>query len=177
MPSVTKKAIVASFLQLIGKKPFDKITVRDIVDDCAINRNTFYYYYQDIYAVLEEICQVALDTVPECATLADTICSFFTTMVHFTKKYPRAARGLALSFGVEGMERFFGKELDRFILSCIERDLSHKLPSPEQKRTLTLFLRHAVCGFCITVMRDQKGSDPEATCAELSAVLRIFSEN
>ena len=177
MPSATKKAIVASFLQLIGKKPFDKITVRDIVDDCAINRNTFYYYYQDIYAVLEEICQVAIATVPENAALADTLCSFFSTMVGFTKKYPRAARGLALSFGVEGMERFFGKELDRLILACIERDLAERLTSDGQKHTLSIFLRHAVSGFCITMMRDQKKSDPEATCAELFAVLRILLDD
>ena len=48
MASFTKKAIVESFLQLLGKKPIDKITVRDVVDHCGINRNTFYYYFPEV---------------------------------------------------------------------------------------------------------------------------------
>ncbi len=55
MASFTKKAIVASFLKICAVKSPDKITVRDIVDDCEINRNTFYYYFQDIYALIEEV--------------------------------------------------------------------------------------------------------------------------
>ena len=31
-----------SFIKLLNAKPLDKITVKDIVEDCGINRNTFY---------------------------------------------------------------------------------------------------------------------------------------
>lgn len=55
MARFTKKALAMSFLKLLNKMPLDKITVKDIVNDCGVNRNTFYYYYQDIYAVLEAI--------------------------------------------------------------------------------------------------------------------------
>ena len=177
MPSFTKKAIVASFLQLIGKKPFDKITVRDIVDDCGINRNTFYYYFQDIYAVLEEICQEAINRMPQDMPLADTLCAFFNTMVHFTQKYPRAAKGLALSFGFEGAERYFGEALDRAILACLARDTGVIAFSEHQKKTLTAFLRHAVIGFCVEAMRDQKKTDPVETAASLVTVIRTISAN
>ncbi len=55
MSQLTKRAIEASFIKLLNEKPFDKITVKDIVEDCGINRNTFYYHYQDIYALLTEL--------------------------------------------------------------------------------------------------------------------------
>ncbi len=35
--------------------PIDKITVKKVTDYIGITRNTFYYHYQDIYALLEEI--------------------------------------------------------------------------------------------------------------------------
>ena len=61
MANFTKKALMASFAKLLNEKPFDKITVQDIVDDCQVNRNTFYYHFQDIYmlleCLLEEECQ------------------------------------------------------------------------------------------------------------------------
>ena len=37
--SLTKRAIRASFLKLLNERPLNKITVKDIVEDCGINRN------------------------------------------------------------------------------------------------------------------------------------------
>ncbi|MEG0978846.1 MAG: TetR/AcrR family transcriptional regulator [Oscillospiraceae bacterium] len=55
MPHFTKDALIQSFIKLLNEEPLDKITVKDIVEDCGVNRNTFYYYFSDIYALLEEI--------------------------------------------------------------------------------------------------------------------------
>ncbi|MGH4138810.1 TetR/AcrR family transcriptional regulator C-terminal domain-containing protein [Clostridium sp.] len=35
--------------------PLAKITINDIVRDCGVNRRTFYYHFQDVYALLEWI--------------------------------------------------------------------------------------------------------------------------
>lgn len=55
MANFTQKALMASFAKLLNEKPFDKITVQDIVDDCGVNRNTFYYHFQDIYDLIDWI--------------------------------------------------------------------------------------------------------------------------
>ena len=55
MAKFTQQAIMYSLLKLLQEKPIDKITVKDICELCEINRNTFYYYYSDIYQVLEEL--------------------------------------------------------------------------------------------------------------------------
>ena len=39
----TKDAIAAAFFELLTERSLSKITVKDIVDRCGINRNTFYY--------------------------------------------------------------------------------------------------------------------------------------
>ena len=49
MANLTKKAIAVSVTRLLEKKPLDKITIREITDDCGMTRNTFYYHFQDIY--------------------------------------------------------------------------------------------------------------------------------
>ena len=55
MSKLTKKAIVESFVSLVSRKPLDKVTVKDIVEDCGITRNTFYYYFSDIYDIVDEL--------------------------------------------------------------------------------------------------------------------------
>lgn len=52
---LTKMAIRESFLRLLAQKTFDKITVKSIVEDCGLTRNTFYYYYEDTYDILDDI--------------------------------------------------------------------------------------------------------------------------
>ena len=53
MSQTTKRALAASLEKLLAKKPLDKITVIDIVEDCEVNRQTFYYHFRDIYDLLE----------------------------------------------------------------------------------------------------------------------------
>ena len=55
MSQTTKKALAASLKQLLKEKPLDKITVTDLVEDCEVNRQTFYYHFQDIYDLIEWI--------------------------------------------------------------------------------------------------------------------------
>lgn len=61
LAALTKQAIYASFLKFLHERPLDKITVKDIVDDCGINRKTFYYYFSDIYAMAEEMFREELE--------------------------------------------------------------------------------------------------------------------
>ena len=56
MSNITKKALETSLKKLMLKKPLDKITIRDITDDCGISRMTFYYHFQDIYDLVEWCC-------------------------------------------------------------------------------------------------------------------------
>lgn len=55
MAQFTQRAIMESFMRLVKRKPLDKITVKDIVEDCEITRNTFYYHFQDIYDLTAEV--------------------------------------------------------------------------------------------------------------------------
>jgi len=53
MSLTTKRALAASLKNMLVKKTLDKITVKDIVDDCNLNRQTFYYHFHDTYDLLE----------------------------------------------------------------------------------------------------------------------------
>ena len=56
MSTVTKQALEASLKHMLLKKPFDKITIRDLTEDCGVSRMTFYYHFQDIYDLVEWAC-------------------------------------------------------------------------------------------------------------------------
>ncbi|MFT8363295.1 MAG: TetR/AcrR family transcriptional regulator [Sporolactobacillus sp.] len=49
----TEKEIRHAFIQLLGEKGFEKLTVHDIATSADINQATFYQHYPDKYALLE----------------------------------------------------------------------------------------------------------------------------
>ena len=57
MSNITKRALEDSLKHLLLKKPVNKITINDITEDCGVNRATFYYHFQDIYALIEWSCE------------------------------------------------------------------------------------------------------------------------
>ena len=55
MAIATKKLLADGLKELLEKKTLDKITVKELVATCGVNRQTFYYNFQDIYELLEWI--------------------------------------------------------------------------------------------------------------------------
>ena len=55
MSAAAREAIKASFLKLLEERPLREITVKDIVRDCGVNRNSFYYHFKGIPEMLVEI--------------------------------------------------------------------------------------------------------------------------
>lgn len=61
MTQLTKNALMEAFIRLLGERPLDQITVRDIAGECGVSRNTFYYHFGDVYALLEALLRREMD--------------------------------------------------------------------------------------------------------------------
>lgn len=56
--NMTKNALAASMKKLMKQRPFEKISVSDICNDCGINRKSFYYHFRDKYDLVNWIFYV-----------------------------------------------------------------------------------------------------------------------
>ena len=77
MAPFAKREIKRSFLRLLSEESISQITVKEIVEDCGVNRNSFYYHFQDIPSLLEEIVvEIADDVIknlPQDAPMEDCV--------------------------------------------------------------------------------------------------------
>lgn len=58
--TITKNAIADTMIQLSETKPIDKITIAEIVAGCGINRQTYYYHFEDKYQLIRWIYQTRI---------------------------------------------------------------------------------------------------------------------
>lgn len=106
MSPITKNLLAASLKKLMSKASLDQITVKELTTDCGVNRQTFYYHFQDIFELLGWIYKTeALEAINDYKTYA-------TWQVGFLKifQYVEANRSFCLStyhsLGREHLETF-----------------------------------------------------------------------
>lgn len=58
----TDKAIKQALISLLRTKPFEKITVQDILDETPVTRSTFYKHYHDKYEIAEKMLEDFFDS-------------------------------------------------------------------------------------------------------------------
>ena len=63
MAQFTERAIMDAFVRLLKKMPLNKIKVRDITAACGISRNTFYYHFGSIYALLDAVLRRDMEQI------------------------------------------------------------------------------------------------------------------
>ena len=90
MANFTKAAIKSTFIALLEEKPLNQITVKMIVETCGINRNSFYYHYQDLPALIEEIVQEESMRIMNKYQTIDSIEMALNAAVEFTSNHRRA---------------------------------------------------------------------------------------
>lgn len=55
MNTLTEQAFAKALKEIMQEKSFDKVTVTELVQRLNVNRQTFYYHYNDLYDLLEQI--------------------------------------------------------------------------------------------------------------------------
>ena len=70
MAKTTRNDIKTAFTELLEERPITKITVKDVVERCGVNRNTFYYHFRDMPDLAEAVIEESfLEMLPEELTL------------------------------------------------------------------------------------------------------------
>ena len=90
MPNFTKLAIKDTFLRLLDEKPLSQITVKLIVEECGITRSSFYYHYQDIPSLIEDIVTETADQIIAEYPTVDSIKTALDAVLKFASQNKRA---------------------------------------------------------------------------------------
>lgn len=87
MPVDMKRLIASKFAEMTQFKPIDKITVKDLVEQCGISRQAFYYHFQDILEVMEwsirQVIESALQKSMHAQTAEESIQAFIQVSMEY----------------------------------------------------------------------------------------------
>ena len=147
MAKQTQKFIMSTFMQLLESESLDKITVRDIVEECEINRNTFYYHYSDIYALLDDVFRVETEKfMSEDVDENTTFGEEYERAARFVLKYKKAILHIYDSKKRDVLQNYLETLAFSFISRFVKKEADgYGLPD-EDIDYITGFYTHAIVG-------------------------------
>ncbi len=171
MRSTGKEQIQTSFRRLLFAKSLDKITVRDIVEDCGLTRNTFYYYYEDIYDLFDDYLDMQTQKAwlslpadsPWDKMLLTMICNIFDS--------PQTGRHIMNSKKSDTMRLYLNRLLGAMIDRYVDRNMSGLQVHVADRRMICDSVTHGIYG-----MLEQWVTGPDATAMHynLGRLMRSF---
>ena len=171
MANFTKQAIKAAFLELLDEKPLNKISVRDIVERCGINRNSFYYHFQDIPSLLGEIIVERTNELMAQYPTVDRIEEAFRASIDYAQKNRRAIMHVYNSVSRDTFEA----SVMRLCAYMTEQYLKSAYPDAEisdtDREVLHRFIKCQLFGLCIDWMLG--GMKPD-TGEKMGRILELY---
>ncbi len=152
MPNFTKRAIKASFMKLLNEKPLNKISVRDIVEDCGINRNSFYYHFQDIPALIEEIVTECFDALIQKYPGIPSLKEGFKAAFEFALENKKAMLHIYNSVNRDIFERSLMQFCEYLIQSYLAASFGNAVVSETDQGLIIRFLKCELFGAYIEWM-------------------------
>lgn len=172
----TKKMLSASLKKFMEHKPLSKIYVSEIISDCGVNRKTFYYHFEDIYALLKwTLEQEAVEIVKKFDLLLnpEEALIFVTDYVDTNAHILNCAYD---SMGRDEMKRFFYADFYGVVVSIIEsvEKEQHITIDEHYKSFVANFYTEALAGVLIDYFQHKDKRNREET---IQYTLRILKKS
>lgn len=173
----TKKAIAFSLKELLLEKPLSKITINDITDRCDINRQTFYYHFQDITDLVEWICiqdaDKALGGNKSYATWQEGFLAIFELM----KKDRPFIINIYRSVSIDIINTYLYKLVYPVIYQVVDEKLNNFVVNEDDKVFITNFYKYAFVAIVIEWIKHDMKDDPKIIVNRVSKIVTGTLEN
>lgn len=146
--NITKKELAESLKRLASGRLFEHVTVGDIVKECGVNRQTFYYHFSDKYELLDWIYYNET-FVP---LTADISFGNWDEKLYELLRIMRKNKAFYMNT-IKCSDNFFEEYMLKMLTTLFERaieDLDSKRQlTPEKKRLASKIFAHGLTGVVI----------------------------
>ena len=150
MSAFTERAIVDAFVSLLNEHPLDKITVKNIIDKCGVNRSTFYYYFEDIYDLINKIFEFETGKIvnkhSEYESWADGIKE---AIYHVYKSVSR-----------ERLNKYLNEVCDSIFMEAVSSQAEGTNAGPDDIRLVTDIYKYTLVGLVFKWLEEGMVTEP-----------------
>lgn len=175
----TKKSLAAALKKAMETKKLSKITVSELILECNINRKTFYYHFQDIYALLKWVLEEeAINVVKQFDMIVNTE-EAFRFIMNYIEDNKHIINCAYDSMGYEELKRFLYSDMIGIISETVQAGEDKLGVSIDEsfKEFLARFYSEAAAGIMIDWIKNRVSQDKETVLQDLLLICRVSIPN
>ena len=159
----TEAVLIGTFKALMLKKPMNKITVSELVEECGINRKTFYYHFEDIRDMLRKMLRQDIEAIFSRGDLITDHDLIINSVLDYIEQTKVILKNMLSCIGRAELDLFLNSNVNKPIYSLVcETEQKQNLSvGDEYKRFLADFFTRAVSGVLIDWIENRADRNKE----------------
>ena len=158
MAQLTKTALIGAFTRLLEQMPMDQITVQAITAECGVSRNTFYYHFSDIYALLKAMLQRDMDVLLAQRRPGERAREGLRRLFDYVSARQRIFYHIYTAVGHAAVEQYLLETTGELFMAYIRDTAEGLTPSEEDLRFICVSYQYMLIGILLEwVRRGMKG--------------------
>ena len=167
-----KEMFAESLKKMLQQKTLDHITVKDIVEDCGVSRQAFYYHFSDIYHLVEwifiEESSAALAKNRDIDTWKQGYCHVLQRMQENINLVVNSYRSISREY----LEAFMYRVLYQVIYPVVEEQATGLNVEAKHKKFIAHFYSLAVVSVGIDWVRTGMKEKPEDIADQVATLVQ-----
>ena len=159
MPGFTRQIILHTLTELMNEKPLSKITVKDIVERCGVNRNTFYYHFRDIPDAVEAMVKEELNDILKDQKVPESVSDCMEILVNAVQKNKKAMLHLYRSIQRDVFADYLDHAAERVVEELINRAVGDFEMDQEDRHLISLYYKCVFVGVILDWLRHDMDYD------------------
>lgn len=170
MARFTRKAIIQTFREMLEKSPLDKITVTNIIERCGINRNTFYYYFRDIYDLLDSFFREELENVIQ-ANADESLQNLVKAVMTVVRENRQIVYHIFNSLNRDQLERYMFDSVNEYMYELVKKEADGLDVSDDDIKYVAEFYQYAFIGCFLKYLWNDMKPDINEYIDKLNTVI------
>ncbi|MFC6175765.1 TetR/AcrR family transcriptional regulator [Companilactobacillus huachuanensis] len=161
MQNTTESILIDALNIILQNKPIDKITVKDIVTECQLTRQTFYNHFSDIYELVEfSARQNAVNILDSFSDYDNWQQGFYEIMIAL-RDSGNITKNVYKSEYRDLMERYIYKVIYGYIIKVVEKQAEGMSVDQKHKNFIAHFYSLAFIALILEWIMDGMKDDPQ----------------
>lgn len=157
-----------TLIEMLGEKSLNEITVTDIANRCGVSRQSFYYYFNDIYDIVEWIFMQETEKALEEYSDIDTWQLGYIRLMRWAQKNKTLVMNTYRSVQREYIAFFMNRVLYQYILKVVLHEAKTLQVTQDQCEAIANFYTLAINAVTLDWIRTGMKEKPEAVAEKVT---------
>lgn len=157
----TKIELANAFKEICKKKDMNKISITDLIKYCNINRNTFYYHFDDIYGLLTWMFTEEIKKLIQKSDKTDSK-TFLNSIFYYVEDNKHILNSAYNAFGREQFKKLLYPYFYAILNKIIDDEISNNIVDENFKHFVINFYSEGIINSIFNYFTGEQKIDKEA---------------